>query len=147
MEQLEGFFRPSSRLPLTGAPPLISTVFPIPKKSTTSVVNDFRPVALTSLVMKAEEGTVKQHIIGVTNPQIDPLQSVYCTSRAIDDDHQVWTPLLNQTEHLNTSARLMMFADFSSAFQPHILALKLSSHVHLVDQLILWLLVVAFSIK
>ncbi|KAK3570646.1 hypothetical protein QTP86_024554 [Hemibagrus guttatus] len=36
-----------------------------------------------------------------------------------------------------------LFADFSSAFntlQPHILARKLSSHFHLDDQLILWII-------
>ncbi|KAJ8395807.1 hypothetical protein AAFF_G00028540 [Aldrovandia affinis] len=49
-----------------------STVIPIPKKRSPRVLNDLRPVALTSLVMKAFERITK-----VTTAQPDPLQFTY----------------------------------------------------------------------
>ncbi|KAJ8402489.1 hypothetical protein AAFF_G00365720 [Aldrovandia affinis] len=41
------------------------------------VLNDLRPVALISLVMKAFERIVKSHIIKATTAQLDPLQFAY----------------------------------------------------------------------
>lgn len=54
-----------------------STVIPIPKKGPAKVLNDLRPVALTSLVMKAMERIIKDHITKVTDLMIDPLQFAY----------------------------------------------------------------------
>lgn len=50
----------------------LSTVFPIPKKTTINTLNDLGPVALTSLVMKAMEGVIKQHILTAADAQMDP---------------------------------------------------------------------------
>lgn len=49
-----------------------STVFPIPKKTTINTLNDPGPVALTSLVMKAMERVIKQHILTAADAQMDP---------------------------------------------------------------------------
>ncbi|KAF0024602.1 hypothetical protein F2P81_023404 [Scophthalmus maximus] len=120
-----------------------STVIPIPKKSTTKVLNDFRPVALTSLVMKAMERIVKRHIIRETNPLIDPLQFAYRTSRGVDDAKNIHPGHCTQTLGNAKIFSQTPFCGFSSAFntlQPHILANKLASRFHLEDQLILWLL-------
>ncbi|CAM4548119.1 unnamed protein product [Leuciscus chuanchicus] len=54
-----------------------STVIHIPKKGTTKVLNDFRPVALTSLVMKAMERVIKDYITKISDPMMDPLQFAY----------------------------------------------------------------------
>ncbi|KAK3520691.1 hypothetical protein QTP70_030556 [Hemibagrus guttatus] len=49
-----------------------STVISIPKKSSTiKALNDLRPVALTSLVMKAMERVVKNYIINKTDSLMD----------------------------------------------------------------------------
>ncbi|ROJ29141.1 RNA-directed DNA polymerase from mobile element jockey [Anabarilius grahami] len=120
-----------------------STVIPIPKRSSVKAFNNLRPVALTSLVMKAMERIIKNFITKITDPQLDPLQFAYRTGRGVDDAKVFITDVVH--EHLespNTTARLL-FVDFSSAFntlQPHILAEKLSSRFHLEDQLIRWII-------
>ncbi|XP_051928360.1 uncharacterized protein LOC127604961 [Hippocampus zosterae] len=54
-----------------------STIIPVPKKSATSELNDYRPVALTSVVMKSFERLVLNHLKNVTGPLLDPLQFAY----------------------------------------------------------------------
>ena len=44
-----------------------------------------RPVALTSLVMKAIERVINRHIFMLTDPLMDPLQFAYCAGRGGDD--------------------------------------------------------------
>ncbi len=62
-----------------------STVIPIPKKSKTTALNDLRPVALTSLGMKAMERILKHHIIRAKDFLIDPLEFAYRAGRGVDD--------------------------------------------------------------
>lgn len=53
------------------------TIIPIPKSNKPSSLNDYRPVALTSVVMKVFERLLK-FVITSSNPSnIDPLQFVY----------------------------------------------------------------------
>lgn len=118
-----------------------STVIPIPKKGTTKVLNDLRPVALTSLVMKAMERIIKEHITKATSSMMDPLQFAYQAGRGVDDAKIfILNTIHKHLEIPKTTARLL-FADFSSAFntmQPHILAEKLITRFHLNHQLTLW---------
>ena len=56
-----------------------STIIPIPKKAKPTCHNDYRPVALTSIVMKCFEKLIKDHICS-SLPNIldlDPLQFAY----------------------------------------------------------------------
>ena len=80
-----------------------STVIPIPKKSTTKELNDIRPVALTSLMMKAMERIVKQHVIPETIPLID---FAFCTSRGIDDAKIFIPDTLNRHLELPNSSAI-----------------------------------------
>ncbi|KAG1960366.1 hypothetical protein F2P79_006258 [Pimephales promelas] len=120
-----------------------SIVIPIPKKGTARVLKDFRPVALTSLVMKAMERIIKEYIIKATSSMMDPLQFSYQAGRGVDDAKIfILDTIHKHLEIPNTSARLL-FEDFSSAFntmQPYILAEKLITRFHLNHQLILWIL-------
>ena len=59
-----------------------STIIPIPKKSKASCLNDYRPVALTSIVMKCFERLVKSFITSSLPDSLDPLQFAY---RSTDD--------------------------------------------------------------
>lgn len=120
-----------------------STIIPIPKKTKPKTLNDLRPVALTSLVMKAMEKIIKQHIIRATDSLMDPLQFAYRAGRSVDDAKIFILDSIHKHLELRDSSVRLLFVDFSSAFntlQPHILATKLSSHFHLEDQLILWIL-------
>src|SRR4029434_4559612 len=51
-----------------------STIIPVPKKSSITGLNDYRPVALTSVVMKSFERLVLSHLKVITGPLLDPLQ-------------------------------------------------------------------------
>ena len=121
-----------------------SSVIPIPKTNNPKQLNDLRPVALTSLVMKALEKLVKSMILPITESQLDPLQFAYRAGRGVEDAklfilNKVYTHLEKPTAHAN-----ILFADFSSAFnlmQPHIFAHKLISDFNLETSLLPELLI------
>ncbi|XP_058501411.1 protein FAM169B-like [Solea solea] len=93
-----------------------ATIIPVPKKPTITCRNDFRPVALTTTIMKCFERVVKDHIISILPPSYDPLQFAYKPNRSTEV--AISTALHLSLEHLedkNTHVR-MLFLDFSSAF-------------------------------
>ena len=51
-----------------------STIIPVPKKPSATGLNDYRPVALMSFVMKSFEALVSSHLKVITGPLLDPLQ-------------------------------------------------------------------------
>ncbi len=51
-----------------------SVIIPVPKNSKPSCLNDYRPVALTSIVMKVFERLLKNHICSSIPATLDPLQ-------------------------------------------------------------------------
>lgn len=57
-----------------------STIVPVAKFSRPLILNDFRPIALTSLVMKSFERLVKKHIVSEIEHLIDPLQFAHQVS-------------------------------------------------------------------
>ena len=120
----------------------LSTVILIPKKDNLKLPNDFRPIALTSLVMKTLENIIKFFILAVTEYNLDPLQFAYQSGRGVDDAKLfILNTLYRHLEGPQTHARIL-FADFSSVFntiKPHILANKLVSHFRLDNHLVLWI--------
>ncbi|KAK3524976.1 hypothetical protein QTP86_011792 [Hemibagrus guttatus] len=61
------------------------TIVPLPKKSTVSCLNDYRPIALTHIVMKCFERLVMRHIKTQLPPSLDPLQFAYHPNHSMDD--------------------------------------------------------------
>ena len=61
-----------------------STIIPIPKKPRPACHNDYRPVALTSVV-KCFEKLVKAHICSSLPNTLDPLQFTYRPNRSTED--------------------------------------------------------------
>ena len=106
-----------------------STIIPVPKKNSVSCLNDYRPVALTSIAMKCFEKLVRAHITSILPPDLDPYQFAYRANRSTED--AIATALhstLNHLEQKGTYARLL-FVDYSSAFNtiiPDRLVSKLS---------------------
>ena len=93
-----------------------STIIPVPKKSSVSCLNDYRPVALTSVIMKGFERLILAYIKSVIPNTTDPYQFAYRENRSVDD--AVCLALDYVYKHLdkrNTYAR-MLFIDYSSAF-------------------------------
>ncbi|KAK3541845.1 hypothetical protein QTP86_008049 [Hemibagrus guttatus] len=54
-----------------------STIIPIPKKPKITGLNDYRSVALMSVVMKSFERLVLAYLKNITGPLLDPLQFAY----------------------------------------------------------------------
>ncbi len=62
-----------------------STIIPISKKPKITGLNDYRHVALTSVVMKSLEKLVLAYLKDITGPLLDPLQFIYRTNRSVND--------------------------------------------------------------
>ncbi|KAL0166153.1 hypothetical protein M9458_037997, partial [Cirrhinus mrigala] len=58
---------------------------PVPKKTKITGLNDYRPVALTSVVMKSFEKLVLAYLKNITGPLLDPLQFAYRANMSVDD--------------------------------------------------------------
>ncbi len=62
-----------------------SVIIPVPKNSKPSCLNDYRPVALTSIDMKVFERILKNHICSSIPATLDPLQFAYRPNMSTDD--------------------------------------------------------------
>ena len=93
-----------------------SCIVPVPKKATISRLNDYRPVALTSVIMKVLERFVLDYLRTVTSSLSDPHQFAYQSNRSVDD--AVALGIHYMLQHLDTpkSYVRMLFVDYSSAF-------------------------------
>ena len=60
-------------------------IVPVPKRPVISSLNDLRPVALTSVVMKVCERVVLCKLDSVVKDYTDPLQFAYRRNRSSDD--------------------------------------------------------------
>ncbi len=107
-----------------------SVIIPVPKNSKPSCPNDYRPVALTSTVMKVFERLLKNYICSSIPVTLDPLQFAYRPHRSTDDAiSQVLHSSLTHIDSKNGNYVRLLFIDYSSAFNtivPTKLAVKLS---------------------
>ncbi len=93
-----------------------STIIPVPKKPKITELNDYRPVALTSVVMKSFERLVLAYLKASTGPLLDPLQFAYRANRSVDDTVNMGLHfILQHLDRPGTYVRIL-FVDFSSAF-------------------------------
>ena len=108
----------------------MATIVPVPKEDKVTELNDYHPVALTSIIMKCFERLVKDHIISTLPVPLDPLQFVYCPNRSTDDAIAITLhTALSHLDKSNTYVR-MLFIDYSSAFNttvPSKLIIKLEA--------------------
>ncbi len=107
-----------------------SVIIPVPKNSKPSCLNDYRPVALTSIVMKVFERLLKNHICSSIPVTLDPLQLAYRSNRSTDDAiSHVLHSSLTHIDSKNGNYVSLLFIDYSSAFNtivPIKLAVKLT---------------------
>ncbi|KAK7497458.1 hypothetical protein BaRGS_00011300 [Batillaria attramentaria] len=94
-----------------------STVMPVSKKSTVSCLNDYRPVVLTSIVMKTFECLIlRQFLKSLSDPLLNCFQFAYRQKRSVEDAVSFGLfYALHHLENPNTYARIL-FVDYSSAF-------------------------------
>ncbi|KAK0141318.1 putative RNA-directed DNA polymerase from transposon BS [Merluccius polli] len=105
-----------------------STIVPIPKKPAIDGLNDYRPIALTSVIIKCLERSVSQHIRDCLPPSLDPDQFAYRANRSTEDAialtlHTALSHLENKKSYVR-----MLFVDYRSVFNtilPDILFTKL----------------------
>ncbi|KAI3360373.1 hypothetical protein L3Q82_002237 [Scortum barcoo] len=110
-------YRKSRLLDLTGIPgrALKETIIvPVPKKTKILCLNDYRPVALTSTIMKCFERLVKSFIISSILDSLDPLQFAYRPNRSTEDAIALTLhTALSHLDQRDTYVR-MLFIDYSS---------------------------------
>ena len=105
-------------------------IVPVPKNNNPKVLNDYRPVSLTSVPFKCLERLVLGQLKSGIDHQLDPQQFAYRAGRSTED---AILSLTNSVyEHLDTkdSYARTLFIDFSSAFntiKPTILIDKLKA--------------------
>ncbi|KAK3552119.1 hypothetical protein QTP86_000786 [Hemibagrus guttatus] len=104
------------------------TILPVLKKSRVSFLNEYRPVALTPIVIKCFKRLLMRHIKTQLPPSLDPLQFAYHLNCSTNDAisttlHLALTHLDNKDSYVR-----MLFIDFSSAFNTII-------HQHLIEKL------------
>jgi hypothetical protein len=90
----------------------MSTIVPVTKKAKVTELNDFCPVALTSVIMKCFERLVKDHITSTLPDTLDPLPFAYLPNRSTDDTIALHTAL-SHLDKRNTYVR-MLFIDYSN---------------------------------
>ncbi|KAI4881854.1 hypothetical protein NFI96_026640 [Prochilodus magdalenae] len=101
-----GHFQPGSR----------TTIVPVPKHSTASTLNDFRPVALTPIISKCFERLVSSHVKSCLPAALDLHQFAYRRNRSTEDAiSAALHTVLSHLDRQNSYVR-MLFIDFSSAF-------------------------------
>ncbi|KAK3548293.1 hypothetical protein QTP70_009090 [Hemibagrus guttatus] len=100
-----------------------SAIVPGPKKTKITGLNDYRPITLTSVVMKSFERLVLSYLKDITDPLLDPLQFAYRANRSVDDAvNMAFHFILQHLDSPGSYARIQ-FVDFSSAFNMIIPAL------------------------
>jgi hypothetical protein len=123
-----------------------SELIPAPKKNPPTCNNDYRPIALTSIMMKCLERVVKHHLTVQVKPHVDKLQFAYTANRCVEDATLSLTDfVLNHVDKANSTSQKhfvkILYVDFSSAFntiQPHIMMQKLIN-MSVSPSLILWI--------
>ena len=88
----------------------------MPKKAKATCLNDYRPVAPTSVAMKCFERLVMAHINTIIPETLDQLQFAYRPNRSTDDAISIaLNTALSHLDKRNTYLR-MLFIDYSSVF-------------------------------
>ncbi|KAL0152550.1 hypothetical protein M9458_052273 [Cirrhinus mrigala] len=95
-----------------------SAIIPVPKKPKTTGLNDYRPVALTSVVMKSFERLVLVYLKDITGPLLDRANRA---NRSVDDAVNMGLHYILQHLHKPGTYARILFVDFSSAFNTIIL--------------------------
>src|SRR4029434_7495677 len=83
----------------------------------------------TSVVMKSFERLLVSHLKDITGPLLDPLQFAYRANRSVDDAVNMGLHYILQNLNSPGTYTMMLFVDFSSAFNtiiPEILLTKLT---------------------
>ena len=120
----------------------MSKIVPVPKSNNVKELNDLRPIALTSTLVKILDRIVMNTFLPICQPFLDPLQFAYRKNRGVEDAILSFTH--NLYKHIDQPKCYVrtLFIDFSSAFntiQPHLLIPKLIQ-MNVSKSICLWIL-------
>ncbi len=102
--------------PTYSSPLKTAIIVPVPKCSTVTGLNDYRPIALTPVVMMCFERLVMAHIKDSIDVTVDSHQYAYKKNRSTDDViSSVVHTALTHLESRNSYVRLL-FLDFLLGF-------------------------------
>jgi hypothetical protein len=90
-------------------------IVPVPKNAKVTCLNDYRPIALTSVAMKCFERLVMAHVNTIIPETLRPLQFVYRPYRTTISISIALNIAISHLDKRNTYVR-MIFIDCSSAF-------------------------------
>ena len=94
----------------------------MPKEAKVTWLNDYCPVAVTSVAMKCFERLVMAHINSILLDTLDPLQFAYCPIGSTDGAISIALhAALSHLDKRNTYVR-RLFIDYSSAFNTIVLS-------------------------
>ncbi|KAI4893552.1 hypothetical protein NFI96_004195 [Prochilodus magdalenae] len=136
-EPLQHVFNLSLRLGRVPATWKTTCLISVPKKAHPKELNDYRPVALTSHVMKTMERLLLNHFRPQVHHAVDPLQFAYREKVGVEDTILYLLHRAHSLDKRGGAVRVMFF-DFSSAFntiQPLLLRdklMKMEVDMHLV---------------
>ncbi len=99
-----------------------SVIIPVPKNNKPSCLNDYRPVALTSIVVKVFERLVKNLICSSIPVTLDPLQFAYHPNRSTDNaiSHILHSSLTHIDCSNGNYVRLLLNSPFRTAIVPEL---------------------------
>ena len=112
----------------------------VPKKRNPRSLNDYRPIALTSIAMKCFERIVHCTLLKYTTQHLDPSQFAYKQNRSTDD------ATLTPAPRLHTSWKTCLLCAFFLSTSPQLsiqynhiwMAAKLLA-INVCDRLVLWI--------
>ena len=88
-----------------------SSIVPVLKKARITGLNDYRRVAMTSLVMKSFEHFVLRHLKNVTDHLLDLLQFTFKANRSVDNSVNVALHFILQHLDSPRSYAKILFVD------------------------------------
>ena len=98
-----------------------TTIVPVPKKAKVTCLNDYRPIALTSVAMKCFERLVMAHINTIMPETLDQFHFAHRPNRSTDDAISIALhTALSHLDKRNTYV-IMLFIDYSSVFNTIVL--------------------------
>ncbi|KAM8831977.1 uncharacterized protein AB9W97_003316 [Spinachia spinachia] len=79
-------------------------------------LNDYRPVSLTSVIMKSFKKRVPSQLKTLTDPLLDPLQFAYRANRSVDDAVNMALHFIHHYLDSPGSNARVLFVDFRAVF-------------------------------
>ncbi len=103
-----------------------SVIIPVPKNNKPSCLNDYRPVALTSIVMKVFERLVKSHICSSIPVALDPLQFAPTDLLKMPSLTSSTLPSHTLTATIGSQSQSLLYCQFCHMYRTYIQRIEIA---------------------